>query len=45
VLSSKTKEDIVGILVVVIDVNSSHWFCTAILMKENAHADKTPMDG
>jgi hypothetical protein len=33
VFPSMTKGDIVGILVVVIDVNPSHWFWTAILMK------------
>ena len=45
-----TKGEIVGRLVVVIDVNPSHWFWTARLiwyldMKDNAHVDTTPMDG
>ena len=47
---SMTKGDIVGRLVVVIDVNPSHGFWTTRLMKVldmkgNAHEDKTPMDG
>jgi hypothetical protein len=37
VLSSMTKGEIVGRLVVVIDVNPSHWFWTAILMKVFGH--------
>jgi hypothetical protein len=45
VLSSITKGEIVGRLVVVIDVNSSHWFWTTRLMKVNVHAEKKPMDG
>ena len=40
----------VGRLVVVIDVNPSHWFWTARLMryldmKDNVHAETKPMDG
>jgi hypothetical protein len=37
VLPSMTKGEIVGRLVVVIDVNPSHWFWTARLMKVFAH--------
>jgi hypothetical protein len=37
VLPSMTKGDIVGRLVVVIDVNPSHWFWTARLMKVFGH--------
>ena len=45
-----TKGNIFGRLVVVIDVNPSHGFWTARLIKvfghvENAHVDTTPMDG
>jgi hypothetical protein len=50
VFPSMTKGEIVGRLVVVIDVNPSHWFWTPRLMKyldmkEITHADTTPMDG
>jgi hypothetical protein len=37
VFPSMTKEDIVGILVVFIDVNPSHWFWTIRLMKVFGH--------
>jgi hypothetical protein len=45
-----TKGEIVGRLVVVIDVNPSHGFWTARLIKVfghegNAHAYTTPMNG
>ena len=36
-LPSMTKEEIVGRLVVVIDVNLSHWFWTARLIKVFGH--------
>jgi hypothetical protein len=50
VLPSMTKGKIVGRLVVVIDVNPSHGFWTARLikvfdMKDNAHAYTTSMNG
>jgi hypothetical protein len=50
-LVKKTREDSIGRLVVVIDVNPSHWFWTARLMKVFGHegkctcTDTTPMDG
>jgi hypothetical protein len=37
VFPSMTKGEIVGRLVVVIDVNPSHWFWTARLMKVFGH--------
>jgi hypothetical protein len=40
VLPSMTKGDIVGRLVVVIDLNPSHGFCTARLMKVFGHEGK-----
>jgi hypothetical protein len=40
VLSSMTKGEIVGRLVVVIDVNPSHGFWTARLMKVFGHEGK-----
>jgi hypothetical protein len=37
VFPSMTKGEIIGRLVVVIDVNISHWFGTPILMKVFGH--------
>jgi hypothetical protein len=40
VFPSMTKGDIVGRLVVVIDVNPSHWFWTTRLMKVFGHEEQ-----